>query len=76
MRSVAISVVYLLGNLVGMGLGPLVSGALSDAYRPVFGDESLRYALLTLCPGYLWAAWHMRCASQRVAQDIELVGSH
>jgi MFS family permease len=76
MRSVAVSVVYLFGNLVGMGLGPLVSGALSDAYRPVLGDESLRYALLTLCPGYLWAAWHMWRASQFVTQDIELAGPY
>jgi hypothetical protein len=33
-------------NLVGLGAGNLVIGALSDALRPRFGPESLRYAIL------------------------------
>ena len=34
-------------NMIGLGVGPLVVGALSDAYIPMFGDENLRYAMLT-----------------------------
>jgi len=71
MRSVAICVVYLAGNLVGLGLGPLAAGALSDALRPIFAEESLRYALLALCPGYLWGGWHLWKASQHVTQDLQ-----
>jgi hypothetical protein len=33
--------------MIGLGLGPLVVGALSDAYRPIFAEENLRYAMLT-----------------------------
>ena len=54
MRATSIAVVYLFGNLIGMGLGPLAVGVLSDAFRPWAAEESLRYALLTLCPGFLW----------------------
>jgi predicted MFS family arabinose efflux permease len=71
MRAVAIATTYLCTNLIGMGLGPLAVGALSDALRPLVGEASLRYALLTLCPGYIWAAWHVWHASATVIPDLE-----
>ena len=71
MRATAISVIYLFSNLIGMGLGPLLAGALSDALRPWAGEQSLRYALLALCPGYLWGAWHLWKASQSVVRDLQ-----
>ena len=70
MRAMSIAVVYLFANLIGMGLGPLITGALSDLLRPWFADESLRYALLILCPGYGWAAWHLLRASGTVVEDM------
>jgi MFS transporter, Spinster family, sphingosine-1-phosphate transporter len=71
MRAVSIAMVYLFANLIGMGLGPLVTGVMSDALRPRFGEESLRYASLALCPGYLWGAWHLWRASRTVARDVQ-----
>lgn len=70
MRAMAIALVYLFANLIGMGLGPLAAGALSDALTPWFATESLRYSLLILCPGYFWAAWHLWRASRSVASDL------
>jgi MFS family permease len=70
MRALSIAIIYLFANLIGMGLGPLLAGVLSDALRPAFGEESLRYALLALCPGYLWSAWHLWCASRFVMADL------
>jgi len=70
MRATSIAGLYLFANLIGTGLGPLASGALSDAFRPWAGDESLRYALLVLCPGYLWGAWHLWKASGTVDTDL------
>jgi MFS transporter, Spinster family, sphingosine-1-phosphate transporter len=75
MRAMSIAVVYLFANLIGMGLGPLVAGALSDALRPLAGDESLRYALLILCPGYLWGAWHLWRASESVNEDLQMLNA-
>jgi MFS family permease len=71
MRATSIALVYLFANLVGMGLGPLAAGALSDALAPHFGVDSLRYALLILCPGYFWASWHLMRAGRTVVQDLE-----
>jgi MFS family permease len=70
MRAIAIALVYLFANLIGMGLGPLAVGALSDALRPILGEESLRYVMVAFCPGYFWAAWHLWRASQTVARDL------
>lgn len=71
MRATAVALIYLVANLFGLGLGPLVAGAVSDALRPAWGQESLRYALLALCPGYFWGGWHLWLASRTVAQDLE-----
>jgi MFS transporter, Spinster family, sphingosine-1-phosphate transporter len=73
MRATAIALLFLCANLIGLGLGPLAAGAISDALRPRFGEESLRYALLTLCPGYFWAAWHVWRAANTVEGDMEAV---
>jgi len=71
MRATATAIMFLVANLIGVGLGPLAAGALSDALRPFAGEESLRYALLALCPGYLWAGWHVWRASKTVTRDLE-----
>ena len=71
MRATAIALINLFANLIGMGLGPWVAGMLSDAFRPWAGDESLRYALLAISPGYFWVAWHLWQASKTVSHDLE-----
>jgi predicted MFS family arabinose efflux permease len=70
MRAMSIAFVYFVGNLIGLGFGPWAAGALSDALRPWAGEESLRYALLMLCPGFLWVAWHFWAASKTVTNDV------
>ena len=70
MRAVSFALLYLFANLFGMGLGPLAAGALSDAFRPWAGEESLRYASMLLAPGYLWVAGHAWRASKTVAADL------
>jgi MFS transporter, Spinster family, sphingosine-1-phosphate transporter len=71
MRALSIALIYLFANLIGLGLGPLAAGILSDALRPMFGDESLRYALLAMSPGYIWCGWHLWRGSKTVACDLE-----
>lgn len=70
LRATAIAFMYLFANLIGMGMGPLAAGYLSDRFQHLLGNESLRYALLILCPGYLWGAWHLWLASTTVSADL------
>jgi predicted MFS family arabinose efflux permease len=46
MRAMAAALVTLAFNAIGVGLGPLVAGALSDRLAPALGVGSLRAALL------------------------------
>lgn len=70
MLATATAIVMLMANLIGGGLGPIAVGALSDALLHTFGTDSLRYALLATCPGYLWGAWHLWRAARTVGSDI------
>ena len=49
-RATAAAVLMLMFNIVGLGLGPLFAGIVSDGFKPQYGDESLRWALLALMP--------------------------
>lgn len=75
MRSVALALVFLLANLIGFGLGPIAAGVLSDLLTPMFGQESLRYALVSFSPGYLWVAYYYWKAANTIEADIMIVES-
>ena len=46
MRALAVAIHLLVVNLLGLGAGPLVVGALNDALRESLGGEAVRYSLL------------------------------
>jgi MFS family permease len=70
MRATTLAVVMLLGNLIGMGIGPQVVGIVSDALAPVLGRDSLRYAMLTMSMVALWAAYHFWRAGTTIKADL------
>ena len=43
-RALASAIFFLVLNLIGLGLGPITIGYLSDILTPTYGVESLRYA--------------------------------
>lgn len=61
-RALATSLIVFGQNLIGLGLGPLFFGMLSDAFKPVAGVESVRWVLygaawLGLVPAvFFWRA--------------------
>jgi MFS family permease len=71
LRATSFALVFLFSNLIGNGIGPLIGGVLSDQLHSAFGDESLRYALLILSPGFSWAAYHTWVASRTVLRDMK-----
>ncbi|MBV0934367.1 spinster family MFS transporter [Marinobacterium weihaiense] len=48
-RAVAMACQTVIVTLLGVGIGPLAVGALSDLMAPLLGEESLRYSLLLGC---------------------------
>jgi len=49
MRATASAILLFVVNMVGAGLGPLLVGVLNDyVFGPAYGDQAIRYSLLTV----------------------------
>ena len=71
MRSTASAILLFVLNLIGLGLGPVFAGFLSDILRPGYGEESIRYSLLILAvAGNIWSALHYYLASRTLREDL------
>jgi predicted MFS family arabinose efflux permease len=68
-RATASASFLLINNLIGLGLGALTIGKLSDMLKPAFGDEALRMGMLAALACYLVAGLLMLIAAPRLAQD-------
>jgi len=71
MRATTLAVVWLLANLIGMGLGPQVVGILSDWLTPALRTDSLRYAMLIVSVLAWWSAYHFWRAGRTVKEDLQ-----
>jgi predicted MFS family arabinose efflux permease len=69
MRSTASASFLLINNLIGLGVGPLLIGRVSDALKSTYGAESLRYAAVGVTGFYLLAALLMLFAVKRLSAD-------
>jgi predicted MFS family arabinose efflux permease len=56
MRATASASFLLINNLIGLGIGPLLMGRLSDAMKTTYGADSLRNAAVACLAFYLLAA--------------------
>lgn len=70
-RAMATAVMVFAQNLIGLGLGPLLFGMLSDAVKPIAGPESVRWVLygaawLGILPAFFF--WR---ASLRLSRDLD-----
>jgi MFS family permease len=71
MRSVATSLLLFIQTLIGYGLGPSITGFISDRLRDSYQQNSLRYALVIIGVVNIWAAVHYVLAGRTVRQDLE-----
>lgn len=71
MRATSSSIFLFINNLIGIGLGNLIIGLLSDFLSTQYGDESLRYAILSGTVFYLLAAAMFFIAAPRLQGDWE-----
>lgn len=72
MRALAAALVTLTFNLIGVGLGPLTVGVISDLLRPALGVSSIRYALLPAASiAMLGGALHFALGARHLRADLE-----
>lgn len=70
MRAMTHALWTIASNLIGMGLGPLMVGVISDQLTPQYGDESIRYALLAVSAVALLAAFSFWRGGFAVNNDL------
>ncbi len=76
MRALSSAVLFLILNLIGMGLGPLLIGLLSDYLEPTWANHSLRQAMLYLVPAVMaWSTIHFFLAARPLREELEIVPS-
>jgi MFS family permease len=79
-RAIAAAVALLVINLVGLGLGPLLTGVLSDVFRAhhlknglsdaVATAEGLRWSLMAMSAVNIWSALHYVLAARTLREDL------
>ncbi len=70
MRAQASAILFFVLNLIGLGIGPWATGLLSDYLRPEFGNQSIRYALVTMVLVNIWCATHYYLATRTLREDL------
>lgn len=68
-RATASGAFLFINNLIGLGVGPLLIGTISDQLRASYGADSLRIAALVVLVFYLVAAALMYLASRSLDRD-------
>ncbi len=48
MRALTSAILFFVLNLIGLGMGPLTAGLLSDHFTSIYGEDGLRYAMLVV----------------------------
>ena len=71
MRGVASALMLFILNIIGLGLGPQITGILSDLFGSTYGVESMRYALLAVVGvAYPLSAIAFWFASRTIDSDL------
>jgi hypothetical protein len=79
-RAVSGALLLFVLNLIGIGLGPMLSGRISDMLRDMFVSQGmalelaradgLKYALCIMSIANLWSAYHYFRAARTLREDI------
>ncbi len=75
MRAQAAALLLFILNIIGFGTGPLLVGLESDLLRPMLGDQSIRYAMVSTILTWLIAGWFFWKASTRLKADLARVAA-
>jgi hypothetical protein len=71
MRATASAIFLFINNLIGIGIGTVAIGMLSDTLQVRFGDDSLRYAILAGTSFYIVAAMLFFLSAKYLKNDWE-----
>ena len=70
MRATAAAILLFIVNLVGAGLGPFIVGFLNYMFAPQYGQEAIRYSLLTVAMTGVVGAVLLWLSSRHLEADL------
>jgi predicted MFS family arabinose efflux permease len=70
MRALTSAVLFFVLNMIGLGLGPFLTGLVSDMLVPAYGDQALRYSMVVTTQVYLLALLMFAMAARRLPADL------
>ena len=70
MRAMASAILFFVLNIIGLGLGPLTVGILSDSFASHCGDDNLRYAMVTTLTISLVGVFFLLMAVRGLRRDL------
>lgn len=70
-RAMASALLFFVLNLIGLGLGPVVIGAVSDFLQPTYGTDGLRYALVLGSLFALIKSWLFYMSGKHLPDDVK-----
>jgi MFS family permease len=73
MRATVSSILLLLTTLLGFGVGPLLTGAISDFFAPSVGVMSVGYGMAGANLLALWSGVHFLLAARSLRRDLLVV---
>jgi len=71
MRAMASAILFFVLNLIGLGLGPLTVGILSDLFAQPFGENNLRYAMATALTIGFMGIYFLWMGTHSLNRDLE-----
>ncbi|MEM1154060.1 MAG: MFS transporter [Pseudomonadota bacterium] len=71
MRAMISAVLFFILNMIGLGLGPFLTGLVSDILASTYGEESLRYSMLITTQMMLLSAIMFALAGKHLLKDME-----
>jgi MFS family permease len=70
MRAFAAATLFMIGNLLGGGVGPLIVGTMNDYLKSAYGQNAIRYSLLCVPALSMLGALFFIWAGRYVKEDI------
>ncbi|MFT4798464.1 MAG: MFS family permease [Candidatus Azotimanducaceae bacterium] len=71
MRALSSAVLFFFLNLIGLGLGPILTGLVADQLIPTYGTDGIRYAMSLTVLVNLWCAYHYYMCTRTLKDSLE-----
>ncbi|MEH6557452.1 MAG: MFS transporter [Oceanicoccus sp.] len=71
MRAMSSAVLFFVLNLIGLGLGPILTGWAADLLEPQYATDAIRYALSLTIMVNVWCAFHYYMCTRTLKHSLD-----